>query len=237
VPLALDAEEIVGRGRQGRDAWLREGKRQLEQHRWDEPDAVSRSREERLLVAGGRQDQDLSVERRANDAYEAYREQGRMRDGRRFGPAIEPESAAGGAAGEGQCHRPELASHPGRVRVRAGYNAQTAVNEQHIVLAAEITNISTDFSQLAPVVDAVLRELERAGIPRPPEAIAADAGYWDEQQMDEVVADRHIPNCERRTDQFAANQPSRSIVTTTMALAADRAAIHHHAACRFADRP
>jgi hypothetical protein len=54
---------------------LREGKRQLEQHRWDEPDAVSRSREERLLVAGGRLDRDLSVERRANDAYEAYREQ------------------------------------------------------------------------------------------------------------------------------------------------------------------
>ena len=34
VPLDLDANEIVGRGRQGRDAWLREGKRQLEQHRW-----------------------------------------------------------------------------------------------------------------------------------------------------------------------------------------------------------
>ena len=74
-----------------------------------------------------------------------------------------------------------------------GYNAQTAVNEQHIVLAAEITNISTDFSQLAPIVDAVLRELERAGIRERPEAMAADAGYWNEQQMDEVVADRHIP--------------------------------------------
>ena len=40
VPIELDAEEIVGRGRQGRDAWLREGKRQLEQHRWEEPDSV-----------------------------------------------------------------------------------------------------------------------------------------------------------------------------------------------------
>ncbi len=51
VPLELAAEGIVGRGRQGRDAWLREGKRQLEQHRWEEPDPVSRSREERLLFA------------------------------------------------------------------------------------------------------------------------------------------------------------------------------------------
>jgi hypothetical protein len=44
VSLELDAEEIVGRGRQGRDGWLREGKRQLEQHRWENPDAISCSR-------------------------------------------------------------------------------------------------------------------------------------------------------------------------------------------------
>jgi hypothetical protein len=44
-----------------------------------------------------------------------------------------------------------------------GYNAQAAVNEQQIVLAAEITNVSTDFSQLDPMVTATLGELERAG--------------------------------------------------------------------------
>ena len=75
VPLELDAEEVVGRGRQGRDAWLREGKRQLEQHRWDDPDPISRSREERLLLAAERLEDDLAVERRANQAYEAYRAQ------------------------------------------------------------------------------------------------------------------------------------------------------------------
>ena len=193
VPLELGAGEIVGRGRQGRDAWLREGKRQLEQHRWDEPDAVSRSREERLLVAGGRLDQDLSVERRANDAYEAYREQGRMRDGRRFGRPPNPHQPPEVPQGKVNVTDPDSRPIPVGFGFVQGYNAQTAVNERHIVLAAEITNISTDFSQLAPVVDAVLRELERAGIPRRPEAIAADAGYWNEQQMDEVVADRHIP--------------------------------------------
>jgi hypothetical protein len=67
------------------------------------------------------------------------------------------------------------------------------VNEQQIVLAAEITNNSTDFSRLAPTLDAVLGELARAGIPRRPAAIAADAGYCNEQQMDELVADKHIP--------------------------------------------
>jgi len=74
-----------------------------------------------------------------------------------------------------------------------GYNAQAAVNEQQIVLAAEITNVSTDFSQLSPMVTATLGELERAGIDQPPETVAADAGYWNEQHMDEVVANQHIP--------------------------------------------
>ena len=74
-----------------------------------------------------------------------------------------------------------------------GYNAQAAVNEQQIVLAAEITNTSTDFSQLDPMVTATLSELERAGIEQRPEAVAADAGYWNEQHMDEVVANKHIP--------------------------------------------
>src|SRR5204862_2135086 len=38
-----------------------------------------------------------------------------------------------------------------------------------------------------------LGELERAGIEQRPEAVAADAGYWNEQHMDEVVANKHIP--------------------------------------------
>jgi hypothetical protein len=63
VSLELDAEEIVGRGRQGRDGWLREGKRQLEQHRWENPDAISRSRGQRLLIAAERLQSDLDVER------------------------------------------------------------------------------------------------------------------------------------------------------------------------------
>jgi hypothetical protein len=193
VPLELDAAQIVGRGRQGRDAWLREGKRQLEQHRWDDPDRISRSREDRLRLAAERLEEDLSVERRANEAYEAYREQGRMRDGRRFGRPPNPRQLPEVPAGKVNVTDPDSRPIPVGFGFVQGYNAQTAVNEQHIVLAAEITNISTDFSQLAPIVDAVLAELARAGIPRRPEAIAADAGYWNEQQMDEVVADKHIP--------------------------------------------
>jgi hypothetical protein len=43
------------------------------------------------------------------------------------------------------------------------------------------------------MVTATLGELERAGIDQRPDAVAADAGYWNEQHMDEVVANKHIP--------------------------------------------
>jgi hypothetical protein len=43
-----------------------------------------------------------------------------------------------------------------------GFNAMTAVNEQQIVHAAEITDAATDFSQLDPMATATLDELPRA---------------------------------------------------------------------------
>ena len=90
VALELDANEIVGRGRQGRDAWLREGKRQLEQHRWEHPDPIPRSRGERLLLAAQRLQSDHDVECRSNAAYEHYRATARDRLGRRPGGRAEP---------------------------------------------------------------------------------------------------------------------------------------------------
>ena len=102
-------------------------------------------------------------------------------------------SAARGAGGQGQHHRPRLQGDADGLFFVQGYNAQAAVNEQQIVLAAEITNSSTDSSQLDPMVTATLAELERAGVPERPEVIAADAGYWNEQHIDEIVANKHIP--------------------------------------------
>jgi transposase len=193
LSLELDAKEIVGHGRQGRDAWLREGKRQLEQHRWDDPDPIPRSRTQRLLLSAGRLESDLDVERRSNEAYEAYRARGRMRDGRRFGRPANPYRPPDVPAGKVNVTDPDSRPIPIGFGFVQGYNAQAAVNEQQIVLAAEITNSSTDFSQLDPMVTATLGELERAAIDQLPEAVAADAGYWNEQHMDEVVANKHIP--------------------------------------------
>ena len=191
----FDAERITDAGG-GRRRWLSEAKRQLEQHRWENPDPIVRSRVERLLLALRRLEADLSAERAGNEAYEAYRKQGRMRDGRRFGRPADPYQPAEVPEGKVNVTDPDSRPIPVGFGFVQGYNGQTAVNENQIVLAAEITNLSTDFSQLSPMVNATLEELGRADITdvrRLLEAVAADAGYWNEQQMDDVVNNEHIP--------------------------------------------
>ena len=140
-----------------------------------------------------RLDSDLYVERRSNEAYEAYRAQGRMEGGRRFGGPPNPYQPPDVPAGKVNITDPDSKPIPIGFGFVQGYNAQAAVNEQQIVVAAEITNNSTDFFQLDPMVTATLDELEKAGIEQLPEAVAADAGYWNEEHIDEVEANKHIP--------------------------------------------
>jgi hypothetical protein len=69
-----------------------------------------------------------------------------------------------------------------------GYNAQAAVTEAQIIIAAEITIESPDFGHLQPVFDAALRNLERAGVSERPGVLVADAGYWHKRQMESIVS-------------------------------------------------
>src|SRR3954471_6432154 len=75
-------------------------------------------------------------------------------------------------------------------RAVQGYNAQAAVNEHQIVIAAEVTVDSPDFGHLEPMVDATERELKQVGS-KSPKVVVADAGYWHKRQMENVV-DRGI---------------------------------------------
>jgi transposase len=192
VALELDQERIVARV-QGREGWLREARRQLEQHRWRQPDQIARPRSERLILAAERLEAELDVERRGNETYERYRQTARDRLGRRPGGRTNPYVPPELPAGKVNVTDPDSKSIPVGFGYVQGYNAQAAVNEQQIVLAAEITNTSTDFSQLDPMVTATLEELERIGVDELPDAVAADAGYWNEQHIDEVTANKRIP--------------------------------------------
>ena len=74
---------------------------------------------------------------------------------------------------------------------RQAYNAQTAVNDRQIILAAEITVDAPDFGHLEPMLDTTLAHLERHGVTEQPEAVLADAGYWHNRQI-EAITDRGI---------------------------------------------
>ncbi len=77
----FNAEQIVART-QGRQGWVREGRRQLEQRRWQTPDLIPRGRVDRLLLAAGRMEDDLDAQLAGNRAYEEYRATGRDTTGR-----------------------------------------------------------------------------------------------------------------------------------------------------------
>ena len=187
----FDAERIVARV-QGREGWLRDAKRQLEQHRWQDPDPVSRSRSGRLVLAALRLEAELDAERAGNAAYEEYRAQGRMKNGRRFGgppKPYQPPEVPGGQVNVTDPDSKLLKTTEGYVQ---GYNAQAVVDEGQIVLAAEITNSTVDWSQLDPMVSATIAELERAGVSDRPQTALADAQYWNEEHIDEVIANKHV---------------------------------------------
>jgi transposase len=187
----FDEERIVART-QGREGWLREARRQLERHRWQNPDPIPRSRIERLLLGVERLEVELAVGCRGNEAYEQFKERRRAAGGRRVGGPPKPYQPPQVPDGKVNLTDPDSKRLKAREGYVQGYNAQAVVDEGQIVLAAEITNSNVDWSQLDPMVSATIRELERAGIAGRPETALADAQYWNEEHMDEVIANKHI---------------------------------------------
>jgi transposase len=194
-PVAEPADETpsMPRGRaldQGRRGWRRDARQRLDERREREARPIPRSREARLAESKRRLEEELVAEREANEAYEAYRARGISRDGRRFGggppsPHQVPDTPAGKINTTDPDSRLLKAAGIGYVQ---GYNAQAAVNERQIVLAAEIAVDSPDFGQLEPMMNATVTELERAGVTDAPEVVVADAGYWHHEQMDSLAA-------------------------------------------------
>jgi transposase len=159
-------EHLSTRG--GRRAWLREAKRRLEAERAADPEPVPQDREQRLEICHRRLVEDWSSEHQANRGYEAYRARGVMKDGRRFGRPPDPHTPP--ARPEGKINTTD----PDARRMKFGrnfipaYNAQAAVTEEQIIVAAEIATEGGDFEQLAPIVTATERELSEAGVTERP---------------------------------------------------------------------
>lgn len=72
-----------------------------------------------------------------------------------------------------------------RNRFLQGYNAQAAVSEDHIVVAAETTNAANDSTQLVPMVDATRENLAEVDSPDVG-VFVADAGYWSAENLSRI---------------------------------------------------
>jgi transposase len=190
----LDPELVLGRGgrRGGRREWPRVARRGLESRRKSQAEPIGRDREDRLFQALGRLEENHRVDLAANDAYERWRSSSRDTLGRvmkgyskPYTPPSLPDGTINLSDPDSRVMRSKGLPH------RQAYNVQTAVTEQQIILAAEITVEAADFGHLEPMLDTTLAHLRRHGITEQPEAVVGDAGYWHTRQI-ESIADRGI---------------------------------------------
>jgi transposase len=175
----------------GRQKWLANAKRWLDDQRAQQAAPIPRERPKRVKEANRRLDEELWTEIRANTAYERYRAKGVDRRGGRLGPNTVPKPYTPPEVPRGQINTTDLDSRmvKGQHGWLQGYNAQAAINEHQIVIAAEIAVVSPDFGHLAPMVAAARRELATAGITDAPKVVLADSGYWHSEQMHQLAAD------------------------------------------------
>ena len=68
--------------------------------------------------------------------------------------------------------------HP--MRIGPAGNAQTAVTEEQIIVAAEVTQEENDARQLCPMIAKTAGNIEAAGVEQKVGTALADAGYWSE---------------------------------------------------------
>jgi transposase len=188
--VVVDPELVLGRGgrRGGRREWPRVARRELEAQRAREGRPIPRDREDRLFEAVGRLEVNHRVDLAANEAYEHWRATARDTKGRvlkgNSKPFVSPQLPAG------QINISDPDSRVMRTQgtpPRQAYNAQTAVNDRQVILAAEITVDAPDFGHLEPMLDTTLRHLHRHGVIETPKVLLGDAGYWHTRQIQSIT--------------------------------------------------
>ncbi len=120
------------------------------------------------------------------ESYMAEREAKEAELGRRL-PGRKPQKGSDHRGKTRQANTTDPDSRMLRARNRfvQGYNAQAAVSEDHIVVAAELTNAANDSTQLVPMVEAAQQNLTGAGGPEVG-TFVADAGYWSAENLSRI---------------------------------------------------
>jgi transposase len=183
---AVLGREVLRRG--GRREWPRVARRELEAHRAQQAQPIPRDREDRLFQALARFEQNHRVELRAHEDYDRWRACARDTKGRVLRGNSKPFTAP--ELPEGVINLSDPDARVMRTQgtpPRQAYNAQTAVNEQQVILAAEITIDAPDFGHLEPMLDTTLHHLAKHGVVEQPEVVLADAGYWHTRQIQSIA--------------------------------------------------
>jgi transposase len=177
--------------RHGRQAWLREAKRQLEAERAAEAKPVPRARAPRLKEAKRRLEEELWTEQRANAAYEVWRASARDTLGRGLGAPPTPYTPPERPAGTVNLTDPDSRVVQSRRGFLQGYTAQAVATREQIVICADVIAGGNERVTLEPLIDKAHVELEQAGVTGNVETALADAGFWNTEQI-ERLADRGI---------------------------------------------
>lgn len=191
VELGLEESLVVRSSvlrRGGRRAWHRAGRQALEAQRAQRAEPIARDRDDRMFDALERMEQNQQVELAANGVYEHWRATNRDLQGRPIKGNSKPWTAPELPESVINVSDPDFrVMRTQGTPPRQAYNAQAAVNDKQIVLAAEVTIAAADFGQLGPMFEKTMRGLAKHGVAEIPEVVLADAGYWHTAQMQQIA--------------------------------------------------
>jgi transposase len=161
----------------------------------NEPPAELRARSarrERFKAAKAALEEEEKAERAAHEAHLARRAEAERESGKRL-RGRKPKEPAPKTAAKANASDPESKVMKTKDGFLQGYNAQAMVNEEQVVVSAEVTDEQNDHGQLHPMIKATEKSLDEAGIDERPDKLLADAGYCSEENLEQFGEDD--PDC------------------------------------------
>ena len=161
----------------------------------------------RVVARAARRELLDELEAEAKDKSFEARTPASRSDGRGCVAATQPDAHASCAC---EHDRPGQSADAGQGRVRAGTTPSVVTEDQYVV-AADVTNSTTDARSFAPMIGAAKTNLRRAGVNGRVRTVLADAGYWSDGNVNLAGVESLIaPGKSRKLGQIAEENTARS---------------------------